>query len=218
MIRAEHKKWARRIFLPYIDREMRKNFSAFYLLNEFPPVPEGLGLLITPNHMSWWDGFFIDLVCRRYLPKLFHIMMLEEQLERYWFFRFLGAYSIKLNRFKSVIESLEYTGGLVTSGNISVLYPQGVLEPYDKRPLDLKDAGVRYLAEHFPRGYLVLPAAFKISYFEEKHPEVICRFGAPLDPGEIIENSELFTAQFYQNLDMLDEGSYRREYPVDLFS
>ncbi len=218
MITADHRKWARWIFLPYIDREMKKNFSAFYYLNEFPAVPEGKGLLITPNHMSWWDGFFIDLVCRRFHPKLFHIMMLEEQLKRYWFFRFLGAYSIKLNRFKSVIESLRYTGELVSSGSIAVMYPQGVLEPYDKRPLDLKDAGIRYLGKHFPEGYLVLPAAFKISFFEEKHPEVICRFGELMEPADIAGDSQQFTDAFYGNLDHLDEGSYQREFAGDLFS
>lgn len=219
MIRADHKRWARLVFNPWIDRLLRKSFTNFFLANRFPDTPSDLGLLITPNHMSWWDGFFIDHVCRKMTDRRFHIMMLEHQLRRYWFFRKLGAYSIDQNDPENIKESLGYTAELMRDPcNIAVMFPQGILEPYDLRPVRIRKTGLQQIAGNAHGSFTILPAAFKISFFEEQQPEIIARFGRVFTPEEITDDFPAYEEEFTRNIDLLDRASYRREYIGDLFS
>ena len=67
------------------------------------------------------------------------MMMLEEQLKRYWFFNLLGAYSIEPKNSLSIKETINYTRTLlIEKGNGIVIYPQGEIEPYEKRRFNLK--------------------------------------------------------------------------------
>jgi 1-acyl-sn-glycerol-3-phosphate acyltransferase len=217
MIRAEHRRWARIIFNPYITRLLRKNFSHFYLVNEPSRVRESNGLLLTPNHFSWWDGFFIDYVMRFYTNKKIHILMLEEQLKRYWFFRKLGAYSIDLNNPKKVIESLHYTQQIVNNPkNFVVYYPQGEIRPYDERPLCMKP-GLKKVLHGVTQQVMVMPAAFKIQYRNEPKPDVFARFAPSLQGEQVADNFEMFIHACTKNLDELEEASRKKEHITDLF-
>ncbi len=218
MIKAEHKRWARILFNTYIRRLLRKNFSHFYLVNKPPEVDADKGLLITPNHFSWWDGFFIDHVMRKYSNRKIHIMMLEEQLKRYWFFRKLGAYSIKLHDSVSIAESMHYTLEILKNpGNYVVFYPQGEIQPYDKRPIIIKP-GLQRLMQNSSTEIIILPAAFKIQYGEKHKPDVIARFATPLQGKQIGKNFTIFRDAFIHNIDKLDEAGRNKEYIIDLFS
>lgn len=216
MIRAEHKRWARMLFNPYINRLMRKNFSHFYLVSKPPHITESEGLLLTPNHFSWWDGFFIDYVMRRYSSRKLHIMMLEEQLKRFWFFRKLGAYSIKLNDPRSIAETLQYTQQILTDpAHLVIYYPQGEIQPYDKRPLKLKP-GLQRVLQNITLPVSVVPAAFKIQYGEEQHPDVYARFADPLPGDKVAGDFGLFETEICKNLDKLDRAAHDKYFFVDL--
>jgi len=218
MIRAEPKRWARFIFNPYINRLLRKNFSHFYLVSEPPNVADDTGLLITPNHFSWWDGFFIDYVMRRYSDRILYIMMLEEQLKRYWFFRNLGAYSIDLHNPNKVIESIQYTQQIVNNPeNFVVYYSQGEIRPYDERPLAIKP-GLQKVLTGLKTPSVVVPAAFKIQYGNEQTPDVFACFAAPIRGEQITNNFEMFTRAWSKNIDELDEASRKKEYIINLFN
>ncbi|MDX1777464.1 MAG: hypothetical protein R3339_01145, partial [Thermodesulfobacteriota bacterium] len=94
MIKASHKKWARLIFNPYCDLLLKRNFSQFLLVNDFPQLSPKLPLIITPNHISWWDGFFIYYLSKKKFNRKIYLMMLESSLEKFWFFQKIGAFSI----------------------------------------------------------------------------------------------------------------------------
>jgi 1-acyl-sn-glycerol-3-phosphate acyltransferase len=85
LIKGDNKKWARMIFNPYEEYLLKKNFDGFYLTGILPEINTESSLLVTPNHFSWWDGFFIDFVSRKLLKKNFYVIMLDEQLKRYNF-------------------------------------------------------------------------------------------------------------------------------------
>jgi 1-acyl-sn-glycerol-3-phosphate acyltransferase len=218
MIRAAPHPVAQRIFHGYIFRELKKNFQAFYMLNEFPAIPEDRRLLITPNHFSWWDGFFIDYLCTRLLKRQIYLMMLEEQLQRYWYFKMFGAYSIDPGNIPSVIETLQYTiEPLMDPANYVVMYPQGVLEPSDKRPIVLKRGGLRYVITHAPHPVLIFPIGFRITYYDEKHPEISVRMGEIIESQAVKKNFNHFKKQFIHNIEELDKGTFERRFIRDLF-
>lgn len=218
MIKANHKKIARSIFTPYVDRLLKKNFSALYTVNKVPKIPDDHSLIITPNHISWWDGFFIDKIHRLCIPKKLHLMMLEDQLTRFWFFRFVGAFSINPGAGTGVVETVKYVRSLISDYNNSVIvYPQGEIEPYEKRPLKLKE-GIRIFVGKGESRSKILPIGFKIQYYDKKFPAVIVRFGSLLDVANVVNDFDIFKTAFMQNLDKLSEAAYRRDFASEILN
>lgn len=219
MIQANHKRWARFLYEKWVERQLRNCFDHFYLTKALPPIKDNTSILITPNHMSWWDGFIIDYLCRRLVHKRFHIMMLEQQLRRYWFFQKLGAYSISTDTEASIDESLYYTSRILSNpDNLVVIFPQGILEPYDKRPLLIKRYGLSRLAAITAEPITIIPLAIKISYYTCQKPDIIARFGEPVTQSLLINNFNGFIDLFRENIDLLDESSFKRSFSTDLFS
>jgi len=217
MIPADHKTWARWIFNPYSRRLLKKHFTGFYRANDYPPVTEGRPLLILPNHISWWDGFFIDFVCRQFITRKPFLMMLEEQLRRYWFFQKVGAYSINPHLPRGIMEAARYTQDVLKDPNhFVIIYPQGEIEPFEKRPLTLK-RGLQLFIKETPAAQ-VLPVGFRIQYYNQKHPAVIVRFGESLTAGAVIHDFSVFESTFYGNLDLLSQAADRQSFAEDIFT
>lgn len=218
MIKANHKNYARWIFIPYMNNLLKKNFSHFYLVNNFPDIPEDKGLIITPNHISWWDGFFAEYLFKKHLNRNLYIMMLEEQLKRYWFFRMLGAYSINPASPLSIRETVNYTREVVADPkNFIVTFPQGEIESFEKRPLTLR-RGLNFIIKGIEKDFLVLPVGFKIQYYNEKYPSIIVRFGNLLQGKEIINNYSLYESEFVNNIDLIAEAAEQKIFVKDLFA
>lgn len=125
MIRAQHHPWAERVFGLYVGHLFRKHFNRIHLIGPVPSIDYKTPILLLPNHTSWWDGFFVYLINREIFRRRIYMMMLEDQLRRYWFFSKIGCYSISPT---TVRASLEYTQKILTSGSTLVcMYPQGEL-------------------------------------------------------------------------------------------
>lgn len=216
MIKADHKYWARALFNPYINRLLKKHFSNFYLINELPNI-EGKKLILTPNHFSWWDGFFVDLLNRKIINRKFHILMLEDQLKRYWFFQKLGAYGFNPDNPKSILEAVKYTNQILSNiDNFSIIYPQGKIYPFEQKPLSIKD-GLRYFIKDSDSNLVMLPIAFKVNYEEEKLPSIYCKFGNLLESDAVKKNYQLFIDSFSKNIEELKELSLNNNYKNNLF-
>jgi hypothetical protein len=217
MIEARHNKTALFLFNVYVSRLLRKNFSNFFLSNLLPELPKEKSIIITPNHMSWWDGFFIHQVNRLLLNKNLYYMMLQKQLERYWFFRHLGAYSIIPQNPKSVSEAVKYTGKILNnSANAVTFYTQGEIEAFDKRPLNVKKGLQLFLREKKER-CVVLPVAFKIQHYDKKYPAIVFRAGRVINSTEVLNDFGAFENEFYANLDSLNESVFNQSFVKDLF-
>lgn len=217
MIRANHKKYAEWIFIPYMNRILKNNFSHFYMVNHAPEIPSNAGLIVTPNHISWWDGFFAKYLFARDINRKFHIMMLEDQLRKYRFFSKLGAYSINPGNVRSVMETSRYTGELVSNpANFVITYPQGEIQSFEKRPLLLKE-GLKIFTREIKGDFLILPVGFKIHYYNEKHPAVIVRYGTPVEGKKIFEDYGSYERVFTGNLDQLTLDAENKNFAEDLF-
>ena len=58
-------------------------------------MPDRTPLLFVANHVSWWDGFLLRAVQRRLRPDAaFVTVMSAAQLDRFPFFRWLGAIGV----------------------------------------------------------------------------------------------------------------------------
>ncbi len=217
MIKAKNNYWARMLFDFYIARLLQKNFSHFYLLNNFPVLDSNDSIILTPNHFSWWDGFFIDWILQHETKYQIKLMMLQEQLKQYWFFKYVGAFSIEPGNPASIKETIDYTRSLLNNeGNGIIIYPQGKLEPYEKRPMQLKE-GIKLISKQ-KDNTAIIPVGFKIHYSEEKNPSILCRFGEPLLAKIIVKDFSLFTEAFINNLNLIDASVWKLNFVKDYFS
>ncbi|MBS3999977.1 MAG: lysophospholipid acyltransferase family protein [Desulfobulbaceae bacterium] len=196
MIQAEHKKWAHFVFKPYIMRLLKRDFHSIHLIGDIPQIDSEQQIILTPNHSTWWDGFFVYLLNEKFFQRTFYIMILEEQLAKYSFFSKLGGFSIKHNSPKKIIESLRYCSELLEGNKpvIVTIFPQGELLPSFIRPIS-SNPGIAKLIGMVNRKTVVLPLAIRIEYLNEEKPQLFFKFGKATDIiqneknlGELIEN------------------------------
>lgn len=213
MIKANHKSWARFLYDIYIPRLVKKNFSGMYLSNLMPEIPVDKSLLVTPNHISWWDGFFVDMILTKKTSRKIHLMMLEKELSKFRFFSKVGAYSIRQEDIGSVRETTLYTREILSSvSNYCVIYPQGEILPFEIPSPAIKP-GIRLILNGVENS-MVLPLIFKIQYDNKKYPYVIARFGELLDSQLVVKNFGDYQNIFKNTRDDLNNFIFEKKTPV----
>ena len=89
---------------------------------------QGNPVLLIGNHIGWWDGFWAMYLKLEVVKRKFHFMMQEDQLLRFRFFNYTGAFSVK-RKSREVVESLQYAASLLHDpANMLLIYPQGRLQ------------------------------------------------------------------------------------------
>jgi len=180
MIKANPTRWAKFIFHIYVMRLMKRHFHAFHLFGNLPQPEPDLPLLLVPNHSTWWDGFFVYLLNEEILKRNTYLMMLDRQLAKYKFFARIGAFGITPGDRKNVRESVNYTVELLQEKNVMItMFPQGILLPWGKRPLNFKK-GIESIIQLYNKPINVLPLAIRAEYGGEQRAEVFFQFGKNL--------------------------------------
>ncbi len=183
MYSARHRPWAEALFSVYLTRLLRRHFHALRLLGEAPSAPPRLPLLLVPNHGSWWDGLFLFELNRRLLGRRLHLMVLEEHVTRFGFFRRLGAFSIRPGFRDEVAASLAYAASVLADpANVLTLFPQGRIHQASDRPLDFQRGVERILREH-GAPVAILPLAMRCEFYENQRPEALFLFDRILVAG-----------------------------------
>jgi 1-acyl-sn-glycerol-3-phosphate acyltransferase len=177
MIKANPTCWAKFIFHIYVMRLMKRHFNAFHLFGDVPQPDSNLPLLLIPNHSTWWDGFFVYLLKDQILKRNLYLMMLDSQLAKYNFFARIGAFGITPGDRRNVRESLNYTVELLQKSNVMItIFPQGILLPWGKRPLNFKK-GIEAIIRLYNKPINILPLAMRAEYGSEQRAEVFFQFG-----------------------------------------
>lgn len=103
------------------------------------PAPASLGpgpLILSANHVSWFDGFLVREAQRHLRPRaLFRALMLASELERSRMLRALGGIGFDPERPLSLRRPLRTLAGLRTAGLVVAFFPQGRIYPSFRRPL-----------------------------------------------------------------------------------
>jgi 1-acyl-sn-glycerol-3-phosphate acyltransferase len=172
IIKARHIPFFVRFFSYYARTGLKRHFSK--CIFECNAISSDRPVLLIGNHFSWWDGFIAYRINDLFLHKKFHIMMLEEQLEKRLFLNKAGAFSIKRGS-RTVVDTLRYTSGLLhDTGNMVVVYPQGVITSIHRRPVRFERGTERIIAGASDRliilFYIALP-----DWFSEKKPGLSVR-------------------------------------------
>jgi 1-acyl-sn-glycerol-3-phosphate acyltransferase len=184
MITAQHRWWAHALFRPYSQWLCRRRFHGIQILGDIPDVPENMPILLLPNHSTWWDGFFVYLLNDVLLQRTFYVMMLEQRLREFWFFRFVGAFSINQQSPKGIAQTLAYTASLLATRTkkdtppLVVIFPQGELHPSGIRPLGY-NRGVERVLSKAEGAFALVPLAVRCEFLAEEKPFVFLECGKP---------------------------------------
>jgi len=123
MIKAKHHRAIYPLFQWLCRFMIKRNFCCVHLEGEFND--NGHSVLVVANHISWWDGFWVEYLNYKTIHRTFHFMMLEEQLKKHWYFQHTGGFSVKKNS-REILESIDYTVELLEKDkNMVLMFPQG---------------------------------------------------------------------------------------------
>ncbi|GAC1379486.1 MAG: lysophospholipid acyltransferase family protein [Ktedonobacteraceae bacterium] len=182
MIPAHKFPLGQRLVWQLIERSLRKYFDRVYfrIRGEYTDEQRAtLSILIYANHSSWWDGYVVALV-DRLLGTDGYLMVEEAQLRRYFFFTWLGCFSVDRHNTRSALQSLKYAATLLKEqpARMVSLFPQGEIFPNDRRPLVFYN-GATYLAR-MAAPVLFCPLAIRIEYLAEQRPALFISLGEPV--------------------------------------
>ena len=215
--------WLLRSFSAYSRWYVSRQFHSLRLSHSSPIPDVGeLPLVIYANHAAWWD----PLICLILQAGLFgnrraYAPFDARALQQYRFFARLGFFGVEQNHRRGAVQFLR-TAEAVLCQPDSVLWltPQGRFADTRERPVKFKP-GLGHLPQRVERAAFV-PLAVEYTHWEERKPEVLCRFGPVEIAGvrcgfraiEETDWSQHFQEQLQATQDALAEESQRRN-PAD---
>ena len=178
--------WPRliRVFTRYSRYCLKKNFHAVRLSRGGRPADPGDGpLVVVLNHPSWWDPL-LALVLKDLFPSDYahHAPIDAAALKKYRFFGRLGFFGVEQQTLRGAADFLAVGTALLCRPRTALwVTAQGRFTDVRERPVRLR-RGVAHLARRLDGG-VVLPLALEYPFWEERFPEALARFGAPIPIG-----------------------------------
>ncbi|MBN1180963.1 MAG: 1-acyl-sn-glycerol-3-phosphate acyltransferase [Bacteroidales bacterium] len=196
ILKARHHFFIYPFFIRYCRWKIRKHFSNVSISGDFQD--RGLPILLICNHTGWWDGFWAAYLNFNRFQRLFHFMMLEVQLCKYWFFKYTGGYAITKNS-RSIIESLEYTATLLNDkNNLVLMFPQGKMHSVYDTVFHFEKGIGKVLSLLASKPVHILFAANMIDYFSTPRPGLYIYFAEYTGNGFNHADLETCYNLFYQ--------------------
>ena len=192
-----------------------RNFNAVRVtLAGLPQLPPGRPVILFTNHPSWWDpALFILLATTRMRGRIGFGPMEQAALGRYGLLRKMGVFGIALDHPRGAARFLEVSARVLADPR-AVLFvtAEGHFTDARTRPVHLRP-GIAHLARRNPDAVLV-PMAVEYSFWNERRPEALVAFGAPILGGRnrsvAAWTGELETA-LTATMDALAAASARRD-------
>lgn len=155
------------LVLPFIIRSaLKKGLHAIWLKGDLKNLPKE-GIILAPNHHSWWDVYLAWYV-HKLLNRQASALMDEAQLGRFRFFRQIGIISRK--EVREAIRRLK-------RGDVFFVFPEGELRQAGK--VETLERGVFFLAKQ--TDVKLYPLAFRVLMRGAEHPEAFIVLGERLE-------------------------------------
>jgi hypothetical protein len=123
------------------------------------------------------------VLVERYFRDRFHYAPIDEvMLGKYRFFARLGFFGVEPGTRRGATTFLRAVDAIGARSRSALwITPQGRFADVRERPLRLLD-GIGHAAKRWRSGVL-LPLAIEYTFWEERTPEALCRFGEPIPLG-----------------------------------
>ena len=168
MIRARHTAFWVWFFRIYSITMIRRHFASVILKGDW--ADRDLPVLLIGNHFSWWDGFIANYLNIKIFKKIFHVMMLEDQLRQRMFLSRAGAFSIDKGK-RSMVETFSYAVDILKNQkNLLVIYPQGKFQSVHDRPIIFEKGYFTILKKVLESGFQIVFYVALTDYFSLRKP------------------------------------------------
>lgn len=195
-----------RWFTWYSRRYLRRHFHSLRVSRAgLPPRDSETPLVIFANHASWWDPLVWLALKAEFFPADRAFSPIDATaLKRYKILSRLGFFGVEQQTGRGAIQFLRTAEKILREpGHILALTPQGRFADARERPLRF-EAGLGYLAARVA-GAVFLPMASEFVFWEERLPEILVRFGAPITANQI-GDAESATHLFEQKLEAVQDA------------
>jgi len=206
----------RAMFLAYLRSYFPRSFTALRVSHAGPPPRTDAPLIIYSNHASWWDPLvFLLLGVSEFPGRDVYGPMDAAALERYAMFRRLGVFGVERGSRRGAATFLRTSRAILARRGASLwLTPQGEFRDARLRPIELRP-GLGHLMRH-AGGACVVPLALEYTFWNERRPEVLARFGEPFrvtdePPCSADGWTRRLAARLEETLDRLAEEARLRE-------
>jgi len=143
--------------------------------------PASYPLVLYGHHRSWWDGFFAFALGRHYGMQQ-RVMMEEKNLQKYRFFRRVGAFGVNLESVRSRSQSFRHALHFLRGEDqrrCFLIYPQGrLVSPLEKHWPSFQP-GLESLLRLCP-AVTAIPLIHEIVPVKHPLPDVWIELGKPL--------------------------------------
>ena len=167
-----------RFFWRIVRGYFRRHFRAV-MVQHAEMLAQATGpLLVYANHSSWWDPMVCVLLADELLPERRHYAPMDAAaLQRYPILRRLGIFPVEMASARGAAQFLRTSEAILAQGGVVWITPQGRFADA-REPLTFKP-GLGALAARIP-GVTLLPLAIEYTFWDERLPETLLRFGEPV--------------------------------------
>jgi hypothetical protein len=168
----------------YLLSTVRGHFADVRVQLEQPVLP--VPTIFFATHQSWWDGHLI-LALSQFLKLEFRVLMLEENLAKYGFLRYVGAFGVDRASVSSVRAALRYSRAQLEVGmsRMVLLFPSGeIMSPFG-RPIVFESglASLVLMCQKSGVKVQLCPLAMRLEHGLEARPSAFIKVGASFDVG-----------------------------------
>jgi 1-acyl-sn-glycerol-3-phosphate acyltransferase len=174
----------------YLLSTVRGHFADVRVHLEQPMLP--MPTIFFATHQSWWDGHLI-LALTQFLKLEFRVLMLEENLAKYGFLRYAGAFGVNRASVASVRAALRYSRAQLEAGapRAVLVFPSGeIMSPF-ARPMVFESglASLVLMCQKAGVKVQVCPLAMRLEHGLEARPSAFMRVGASFEVSEVSVSS-----------------------------
>ena len=166
-------------FGTWLEGYFARNFDAVRTSGRLR-CPAGLPLVVYSNHPSWWDPIHFLLLSRQVAPERRMFGPFEAAaLQQYGFFRRIGGFGIDSHKRRGAADFLRISQGILeTPDTMLWITAQGEFSDPRRRPVELRP-GLAHLIRRLGH-CMVVPLAIEYPFWNERRPQALSAFGAPL--------------------------------------
>lgn len=179
--------WFIRFFRHYTWLLFYRRFEHVWLNSAYHPSPDRSTVYFA-NHTSWWDGLIPFLLNEFHFRQEGRAIMEYKQMERYRFFRKIGAVPIDRDHPRSAMQVIRKSADFLNQpGRSLYIFPQGRMYS-ECDPIEF-EGGLSRLVE-LTEAVDFVPLAITINTVRFDKPELYLASGEPAELPETFSHQE----------------------------